>query len=76
MAAFGLLQAERYDADIQRAIDTIEQFPRIGRVYVTRAGQAYRRFAVGAHTVFYKIDGDGVFIGRILHERMDFEDHL
>jgi toxin ParE1/3/4 len=73
---FGQAQAERYDSDLRRASETIAQFPESGRVYVSAKGAAYRRFGCGRHVIFYRVEPTAIFIGRILHDRMDFDRHL
>jgi len=68
-------QAEKYLRQIADAMALIGDDPLRGRVcYHIRAG--YRRYAVGAHVLFYRTRKDGVEIIRILHRRMDFERHL
>lgn len=68
-------QAERYLRDIASTLELIGADPRRGQDCSTvRAG--YRKFAVGAHVVFYRLVADTVDIVRILHARMDFDRHL
>jgi toxin ParE1/3/4 len=68
-------QAEKYLRQIADAMALIGDDPLRGRACDhIRAG--YRRYAVGAHVLFYRTRKDGVEIIRILHRRMDFERHL
>ena len=72
---WGIDQAESYVRDIAAAFDIIAADPRRGQdCNHVRAG--YRKYAVGAHVVFYRVVADEVDIVRILHGRMDFERHL
>ena len=35
-----------------------------------------RRSKHGSHWIFYVAQADGIFVARVLHERMDFVRHL
>ena len=69
-------QAESYIRDIQNAIS--------GLVAGTKTSQpiddirpGYKKAAVGSHLLFFKIEDTGIInIVRILHQRMDTEQHL
>lgn len=68
-------QAERYLRAIGEAFDTIAADPRRGQdCDHIRAG--YRKYAVGAHVIFYRVAPRHADVMRILHARMDFERHL
>jgi toxin ParE1/3/4 len=70
-------QAERYTRELQRAIELVADNPLIGRTCDdVRAG--YRRHAVGSHTLYYRVVAatDVVDVVRILHKRMDVDEHL
>ena len=42
---------------------------------MSRSG--YRKYAVGTHTLYYRIAGvDMIDVVRILHQRMDIDRHL
>lgn len=68
-------QAEIYTRQLWQDIAAVAALPTIGRACPeVRAG--YYRYPSGAHFLFYRrIDG-GVDIVRILHERMDFAQHI
>jgi toxin ParE1/3/4 len=68
-------QAERYTKDLQRAIDTLARNPRKGRP-CDQLRPGYRKFSVGAHVVFFRVVAHGIEVVRVLHQRMDFEQHL
>src|SRR5437588_7711298 len=68
-------QAESYVLAIQAAIETVARDPRRGRrCDDLRAG--YRKYASGSHVLFYRLVETGIDIVRILHQRMDFDQHL
>ena len=57
------------------AIETVAEEPRRGRACdETRAG--YFKYPAGSHMIFYRRAVNVVDIVRILHSRMDFEQHL
>jgi toxin ParE1/3/4 len=74
-AAWGAAQAENYIRQIQRSLDAISLDPNRGRACDDiRAG--YRKLLTGSHFVFYRVGADGIDVVRILHQRMDFEQHI
>jgi toxin ParE1/3/4 len=74
-AQWGAARAERYTREIQRAVETVANDPRRGRP-CDEIRDGYFRFAVGSHLLFYRRRADVVDIVRILHQRMDFDQHL
>lgn len=74
-ATWSVAQAEVYVRQIQQCLETLATDPRLGRKCdEIRAG--YRKYPAGLHVVFYRIVDGGIDIVRILHQRMDFEQHL
>lgn len=73
---WGAEQRRTYLAQlVQRFIDLAEH-PNSGKAcdYI-RAG--YRKYPQGKHVIFYRIADDGVVeIVRVLHERMDYKQHI
>ncbi|MDR3489815.1 MAG: type II toxin-antitoxin system RelE/ParE family toxin [Bradyrhizobium sp.] len=68
-------QAELYIRQIQRALQLLAVDPRLGRACEDlRAG--YRKFPSGSHLIFYRLLDDSIEVVRVLHERMDFDQHL
>lgn len=60
---------------VERYIDLAEH-PHSGKAcdYI-RAG--YRKYPQGKHVIFYRVADDGVIeIVRVLHERMDYKQHI
>lgn len=66
---WGAEQAGLYGCDLVQCFARIAESPRIGRP-CDSAGKGYRRLEHERHVVFYRQDEDGVFIVRILQQRM------
>ena len=72
---WGLDQAETYTRQLAKDIQTVADKPSRGRQCdEVRAG--YRKYPSGSHVLFYRLTDDGIDIVRILHERMDPEQHI
>ena len=68
-------QADAYVAALDDAIMRLAKKPEsVPRCDWIRRG--YRRLKAGSHYVFARIEGEQVAIIRVLHERMNFADHL
>lgn len=62
-------QVYRYLAGLEDSFELLAESPGIGRkCHGIRPG--YHRFEHEKHVIFYRVDEGGVFISRILHERM------
>lgn len=72
---WGKRQAERYIRLLSGAVEAIATDPRKGRA-CDDIRPGYLKYPVGSHVVFYRLTGSEVEIVRILHGRMDFEQHL
>jgi toxin ParE1/3/4 len=72
---WGIDQAELYIGQLWQNIEAVARKPTNGRACPeVRAG--YYKYRSASHYLFYRpIDG-GIDIVRILHERMDFPQHL
>ncbi len=66
---WGAEQALRYAAQLEDAFKLLEKMPRIGKKFPGLEGK-YRSLSVGKHVIFYREEGDGAFIVRVLPERM------
>jgi len=64
---FGPKQAERYLRDLGAVFEMLGEFPEMGRPF---EGES-RSFIHGSRIVLYRIKGDVVLIGRILHGARD-----
>lgn len=72
---WGRGQAEVYLGLIEAAVDTIVGDPKLG-LPCAEVRRGYRKYLVGSHVLFYRIKGKTIFIGRVLHQRMDAERHF
>ena len=72
---WGGAQAESYILGLKRGIETIAGDPRRGRP-CDDLRPGYRKFAVGSHVLFFRLAGDDIDVVRVLHQSMDFEQHL
>lgn len=72
---FGESQADAYLYSLEERFEILAGNPAIGRrIEHTREG--YRRYEHVSHSIFYRIDEDGVIIMRVLHNSMDTDQHL
>jgi toxin ParE1/3/4 len=66
---WGWRQADVYLERIDECLELIAANPLIGRACDTiRSG--LRRFEIGRHALFYTTEANGIFIVRVLHQRM------
>jgi toxin ParE1/3/4 len=74
-ATWGHEQRNRYLARLDAWFHLLAREPHRGRACDDiRAG--YRKYHVGWHLIFYRVSPEGLEIIRILHDRMDIENHL
>ena len=73
---WGMDQADRYVRHIVAVCSDLASGRKRGRsAEAVRAG--YFRYVVGSHILFYRIGGAGqINVIRILHQRMDVEQHF
>lgn len=74
-ARWGADQAEIYVRQLWRDITALAARPSLGRA-CPEAGTGYHRFPSGSHLVFYRLAAAGIDVVRILHQRMDYEQHI
>lgn len=72
---WGVKQAEIYAFQVRNSLALLAENPEIGR-RCDDIRPGYLRFPVGSHTVFYRRRILGIWIVRILHNRMDHQRHL
>lgn len=72
-AMWGSDQAERYRTMLDDALTRIGAFPEIGTPFPELAPNA-RRLVVAQHTIAYLERDDGVYIVRVVHQRMSLDD--
>ena len=73
---FGVKQARLYASQIQQSIQIASEFPKTGRQYSTKNEHLFRQYNCGRHAIFYAERSEHIFVVRILHLRMDIENHL
>ncbi|MGV6871181.1 type II toxin-antitoxin system RelE/ParE family toxin [Pseudochelatococcus sp. B33] len=66
---WSLEQANRYHADLVAAFVDLATGQRSGRSVHIRDG--YFKYAAGSHFIYYRRSYPGIFIVRILHQKMD-----
>jgi toxin ParE1/3/4 len=67
--AWGEEQALSYLDSLEHCFGQLASLPEMGRP-CDRIRPGYRRIEHQKHVIFYRIDDEGVFISRILHQRM------
>jgi toxin ParE1/3/4 len=72
---WGLDQAEDYLRRLHAAIHRVVERPTQGAI-CDEVRPGYRRYRAGSHLLFYRLIDGRVDIVRILHERMDVDQHL
>ncbi|MCT1685234.1 type II toxin-antitoxin system RelE/ParE family toxin [Corynebacterium appendicis] len=71
---WGPAQAERYLRTLERQFAWIADHPTSGKLVPGISG--YRQRAAGSHMIIYRLDGRGVIVVRVLHQKMDPSRHL
>lgn len=69
--AFGVNHAERYFAGLFEAFDFLAQFP-FAAPLRTELRHQTRAHPFQSHLIFYRLDGEDVFIQRIRHSSEDW----
>ena len=65
--------ALRLVASVTKALRGLEQFPNMGRVVESDLNEyGYRALVCGDYLAFYRVDGDTVYVDRILYGRRDY----
>ena len=72
---WGRAQADRYDQGLLETVLLLSEQPNIGRKCES-IKKDYQRHKYGRHIIFYRKRKTGIFIIRVLHERMDYKNHL
>ncbi len=72
---WGVDQAERYLSEVFACFDELAANPLLGRRR-DEVKPGYRSFPQGRHTVFYKIESDGIEIIGVVHQSADVERHF
>ena len=75
LRTWGAVQVARYLDELEVCCQRLAENPALGR-RCDDFRPGLRRLEHGQHVVLYREDDDGVLVSRILHQRMDFEQHL
>jgi toxin ParE1/3/4 len=67
-------QSETYIRQLFDRVDAVVRKPAIGRACPS-VREGYFRYSAGSHVLFYRMIEGGIDVIRILHQRMDFEQH-
>ncbi|HEX4952336.1 MAG TPA: type II toxin-antitoxin system RelE/ParE family toxin [Thermoanaerobaculia bacterium] len=68
---FGPVQEQRYLEGLRHHLELLEQFPRSAPLY--RRGGSLRVSTYQSHRVFYRDDGGGIAVKRIVHHARDLD---
>ena len=72
---WGPTQRDRYRTRIDHALNDLTTFPELGRVQAAER-PGLRARPAGEHIIYYWHDDETVTVLRILHRRMNPDDHL
>ena len=72
---WGREQANRYLGALRESIERVALDPSRGRSLSVR-GKSYHQYRSGSHMIFYRDMGRGVQIVRVLHQSMNYSQHL
>jgi len=68
-------QANKYYKQLIKEIDGICKNPEIGKS-IEEVKEKYRSRTFKSHLIIYKIEGEKIFIDRILHQKMDIDNEI
>lgn len=69
----GIEQARKYQQGLEERFNTIADNPMLYQA-VDHIMEGYRHSVYGSHTIYYRIDAEGVLIVRILRSQDPFEE--
>ncbi|WP_158805309.1 type II toxin-antitoxin system RelE/ParE family toxin [Acidisoma sp. L85] len=72
---WGIDQAETYTRQLGVHVAMVAGNPALGRA-CPEVRMGYYKFQSGKHILFYRIMNNGIEVVRVLHERMDYGQHL
>jgi toxin ParE1/3/4 len=75
LTEWGINQAEKYVRELWASLQRLADNTSIS-VDISQVRKGYRKSRVGSHVVFFKLTENGINVVRILHRRMDFEQHI
>ncbi|NHB95090.1 type II toxin-antitoxin system RelE/ParE family toxin [Photorhabdus stackebrandtii] len=69
---FGQNQASHYHNETKKTFELLATSPWIGRE-CDWICTGIRRFEFKRHSIYYMLQGDGIFISRVIHQLMDID---
>ena len=72
---WNVAQARKYESAMDKAFRLLCRFPRAGHRN-NNLTSTYRLYNAGSHVIVYRFDQEFVYVVRILHQRMDFSEHV
>jgi toxin ParE1/3/4 len=75
ISKFGLTQSQKYFFAMHETFEVLSENENLGRD-ASEFIEELKRFTYKAHTIFYLIASNGIFIIRVLSQRMDYEYYL
>jgi len=75
ISKFGLTQAQKYFFGMHETFEVLSKNVNLGQD-ASEFIEELKRFTYKAHTIFYLITTSGIFIIRVLSQRMDYEYNL
>jgi toxin ParE1/3/4 len=67
---WGARQRDVYDARLNRALSSLIEYPELGPPR-DDLFPGCRNLVVGQHVIFYRLDGEVIVVGRVLHSSQD-----
>ena len=75
ISKFGLIQAQKYFFEMHKTFELLSKKNDLGRD-ASEYINDLKRFSFKSHIIFYLITSNGIFITRVLSQRMDYEFNL
>ncbi|MGB3342840.1 MAG: type II toxin-antitoxin system RelE/ParE family toxin [Aequorivita sp.] len=75
ISKFGLIQAQKYFHEMHKTFELLGKNVNLGRDASDYISDLIR-FSFKSHTIFYLKSANGIFIVRVLSQRMDYEQNL
>lgn len=73
MQRHGIAQAQKYQQGLEERFETIADNPMLYQA-VDHIVPGYRHSVYGSHTIYYRLDADGVLIVRVLRSQDPFQE--
>ncbi|HHC79978.1 MAG TPA: type II toxin-antitoxin system RelE/ParE family toxin [Flavobacteriia bacterium] len=73
---FGIEQSKKYAIGLEKALEFLSENPNHGKRYLSTGKKMLFRYRYISHVIFYYPTASGIFIVRVLGERMNFLKHI